>query len=69
MLKFGVHVIVCTPGRMIDLLCANSGRVTNLHRVKYSSFSNAKSIIFNRNFIILNTKFIISNTEFIISIR
>ena len=25
-----VHIIVCTPGRMIDLLCANSGRVTNL---------------------------------------
>lgn len=26
---------MCTPGRMIDLLAANSGRVTNLRRVTY----------------------------------
>lgn len=26
---------MCTPGRMIDLLAANSGRVTNLKRVTY----------------------------------
>ncbi|KAJ1729078.1 pre-mRNA processing RNA-helicase, partial [Coemansia biformis] len=34
-LKRGCEIVVCTPGRMIDLLCANSGRVTNLHRVTY----------------------------------
>ena len=34
-LKTGAHIIVCTPGRMIDLLAANSGRVTNLRRVTY----------------------------------
>ncbi|XP_066992416.2 probable ATP-dependent RNA helicase DDX46 isoform X3 [Anabrus simplex] len=34
-LKRGAEVIVCTPGRMIDLLAANSGRVTNLKRVTY----------------------------------
>ncbi|KAJ2701706.1 pre-mRNA processing RNA-helicase [Coemansia sp. IMI 203386] len=34
-LKRGAEIIVCTPGRLIDLLCANSGRVTNLHRVTY----------------------------------
>lgn len=34
-LKRGAEVIVCTPGRMIDLLIANSGRVTNLKRVTY----------------------------------
>jgi ATP-dependent RNA helicase DDX46/PRP5 len=34
-LKRGTEVIVCTPGRMIDLLAANSGRVTNLRRVTY----------------------------------
>lgn len=28
-------MIVCTPGRMIDMLAANSGRVTNLRRVTY----------------------------------
>lgn len=27
--------MVCTPGRMIDMLAANSGRVTNLKRVTY----------------------------------
>ncbi|KAJ2083685.1 pre-mRNA processing RNA-helicase [Coemansia sp. RSA 988] len=34
-LKRGSEIVVCTPGRLIDLLCANSGRVTNLHRVTY----------------------------------
>ncbi|KAL8849903.1 MAG: hypothetical protein Q9221_005122 [Calogaya cf. arnoldii] len=34
-LKRGAEIIVCTPGRMIDLLAANSGRVTNLRRVTY----------------------------------
>ncbi|EFC36193.1 predicted protein [Naegleria gruberi] len=32
LLKNGAHIIVCTPGRLIDLLCANRGRVTNLTR-------------------------------------
>lgn len=34
-LKRGAEVIVGTPGRMIDLLAANQGRVTNLKRVTY----------------------------------
>ena len=34
-LKRGAEVVVCTPGRLIDLLAANSGRVTNLRRVTY----------------------------------
>ena len=29
-LKRGAEIIVCTPGRMIDMLAANSGKVTNL---------------------------------------
>jgi ATP-dependent RNA helicase DDX46/PRP5 len=29
------QVVVCTPGRMIDMLCANAGKVTNLRRVTY----------------------------------
>merc|ERR1719319_868083 len=32
-LKRGAEIIVCTPGRMIDMLAANSGKVTNLRRV------------------------------------
>ncbi|KAI3386142.1 hypothetical protein SNEBB_010012 [Seison nebaliae] len=34
-LRRGANIIVCTPGRMIDLLVANNGRVTNLRRVTY----------------------------------
>jgi len=34
-LKRSPEMIVCTPGRMIDMLTANSGRVTNLRRVTY----------------------------------
>ncbi|KAL4868349.1 hypothetical protein BDV12DRAFT_169829 [Aspergillus spectabilis] len=34
-LKRGAEIIVCTPGRIIDLLAANAGRVTNLRRVTY----------------------------------
>ena len=34
-LKRGAEIVVATPGRMIDLLAANQGRVTNLRRVTY----------------------------------
>jgi ATP-dependent RNA helicase DDX46/PRP5 len=32
-LKRGADIVICTPGRMIDLLAMNSGRITNLGRV------------------------------------
>lgn len=31
-LKLGAEIVVCTPGRMIEILTVNSGRVTNLNR-------------------------------------
>ena len=31
----GTEIVICTPGRMIDLLLANGGRVTNLQRVTF----------------------------------
>ena len=34
-LRRGTEIVVCTPGRMIDMLSVNSGRVTNLRRVTY----------------------------------
>ncbi len=34
-LKRGAEIIVCTPGRMIDMLAANNGRVTNTRRVTF----------------------------------
>ncbi|KAG2391895.1 hypothetical protein C9374_013380 [Naegleria lovaniensis] len=35
LLKNGAHIVVCTPGRLIDLLCANRGKVTNLTRASF----------------------------------
>ncbi|KAK5806235.1 hypothetical protein VI817_000493 [Penicillium citrinum] len=40
-LKRGAEIVVCTPGRMIDLLAANAGRVTNLRRVTYCVLDEA----------------------------
>ena len=34
-LKAGASICVCTPGRMIDVLCMNSGRLVGLSRVTY----------------------------------
>lgn len=34
-MKKGAEVVICTPGRMIDLLTANNGRVTNVRRTTY----------------------------------
>ncbi|CAF3829698.1 unnamed protein product, partial [Rotaria sp. Silwood1] len=34
-LKRGAEIIVCTPGRLVDMLTANNGRITNLRRVTY----------------------------------
>ncbi|KAK9481309.1 P-loop containing nucleoside triphosphate hydrolase protein [Lipomyces japonicus] len=40
-LKRGTEIIVGTPGRIIDLLSANAGRVTNLKRVTYITLDEA----------------------------
>lgn len=34
-LKRGTEIVVCTPGRMIDILCTSAGKITNLKRVTY----------------------------------
>ena len=34
-LKRGTEIVVCTPGRMIDMLAANSGKVINMRRATY----------------------------------
>jgi ATP-dependent RNA helicase DDX46/PRP5 len=34
-LKRGAEVVVCTPGRMIDILSLNGGRITNLKRATF----------------------------------
>ncbi|KAI5008341.1 hypothetical protein ZWY2020_009389 [Hordeum vulgare] len=34
-LKRGAEIVVCTPGRMIDVLCTGAGKITNLRRVTF----------------------------------
>lgn len=34
-LKPGAEIVICTPGRMIEILTVNSGRVTNLNRCTF----------------------------------
>lgn len=34
-LKRGAEIVVCTPGRMIDVLSASNGKITNLRRVTF----------------------------------
>ena len=34
-LRKGAEIVVCTPGRMIEMLCMSGGRITNLQRVYY----------------------------------
>ena len=34
-LKRGAEIVVCTPGRMIDVLVTSGGKITNLRRVTY----------------------------------
>jgi ATP-dependent RNA helicase DDX46/PRP5 len=46
-LKRGAEIVVCTPGRMIEILCMNNGRITNLQRVRKIMFRNK---FFNLNF-------------------
>ncbi|PAA47810.1 hypothetical protein BOX15_Mlig032033g2 [Macrostomum lignano] len=40
-LKRGCEIVVCTPGRMIDMLAANAGRVTNLRRTTFCVLDEA----------------------------
>ena len=32
-LRRGADMIICTPGRMIDVLTLNNGKITNLRRI------------------------------------
>ena len=34
-LKTGADIVVCTPGRFIDILCMNAGKLISLERVTY----------------------------------
>ena len=42
-LKKGAEIVVCTPGRMIDVLTTSNGKITNLKRVTYVVIDEADS--------------------------
>ncbi|KAJ6773343.1 DEAD-BOX ATP-DEPENDENT RNA HELICASE 42-LIKE [Salix purpurea] len=44
-LKRGTEIVVCTPGRMIDILCTSGGKITNLRRVTYLVETLARKVL------------------------
>ena len=40
-LKRGAEIVICTPGRMIDILTMSNGKITNLRRVTYLCLDEA----------------------------
>lgn len=44
-LKRGADIVVCTPGRMRDVLAASNGRITNLRRASYIVLDEADRML------------------------
>ena len=44
-LKRGAEIVVCTPGRMRDVLAVSNGRITNLRRVSYVVLDEADRML------------------------
>ncbi|KAK8815158.1 hypothetical protein WA158_003370 [Blastocystis sp. Blastoise] len=44
-MKRGTDIVVCTPGRMIDILCMNSGRLLSLSRVSFVVLDEADRML------------------------
>ena len=44
-LKKGAEIVVCTPGRMIDVLTTSNGKITNLKRVTYVVIDEADRML------------------------
>lgn len=44
-LKRGAEIVVCTPGRMRDVLAASNGKITNLKRVSYVVLDEADRML------------------------
>lgn len=44
-LKRGCEIVVCTPGRMRDVLALSNGKITNLRRVSYVVLDEADRIL------------------------
>ena len=44
-MKRGAEIVVCTPGRMRDVLAASNGRITNLRRCSYVVLDEADRML------------------------
>ncbi len=44
-LKRGAEIVVCTPGRMIDVLTTSNGKITNLQRCSYIVLDEADRML------------------------
>mmetsp|Transcript_28899 Transcript_28899/g.21518 ORF Transcript_28899/g.21518 Transcript_28899/m.21518 type:complete len:136 (-) Transcript_28899:1426-1833(-) len=44
-LKQGAEIVVCTPGRMIDVLTTSNGKITNLKRTSYVVLDEADRML------------------------
>lgn len=44
-LKKGAEIVVCTPGRMIDVLTTSNGKITNLKRCSYIVLDEADRML------------------------
>ena len=44
-LKRGTEIVVCTPGRMRDVIALSNGKITNLRRVSYVVLDEADRIL------------------------
>ena len=44
-LKKGAEIVVCTPGRMIDVLTTSNGNITNLKRCSYIVLDEADRML------------------------
>ncbi len=44
-MKKGTEIVVCTPGRMRDILAMSNGKITNLRRVSFVVLDEADRIL------------------------
>jgi ATP-dependent RNA helicase DDX46/PRP5 len=44
-LKRGTHIVVATPGRLIDILTMQSGKILSLQRVTYVVMDEGKKVL------------------------
>lgn len=59
-LKRGAEIVVCTPGRMIDILCMQAGKLVNLRRVTMVVLDEADRWVFDGIYVFLLVVFVVT---------